>query len=188
MDARGPIALPGVAQCCFAAALHSKEWLLESFSRPYPYAGVILQNPLAQVRQTRYAGDLYLADLPVMTTPELIQNHDGMPFDERRRICTDRRQARGVWNQASEDRRKNRHDRRSVAALAHAMAELSSLEAECATAESDWARADTAWARALAEYEIAEADWSEARAARSKARAAVAKAKARVEGLKRSKS
>ena len=114
--------------------------------------------------------------------------HAGSPdghFKERRRAHTDRRQARGVQVQASEDRRKNGVDRRREVALRLAAEDLARIETACGVAEAEWTTVDASFARALAEYEIAEADWSEARAARSKARAAVTKAQARLEQIRR---
>ena len=104
---------------------------------------------------------------------------------DRRRIGTDRRQMRGVQQQANEDRRRTQPDRRNAFALAQAITDLSHLEPRCVDAELEGARAEAVWSRAMAEYEIAETDWSEARATLAKARAAVARAHAKVEALKR---
>ena len=72
-----------------------------------------------------------------MTPPEDPQtNRLGLPYGERRRVCTDRRQARGVWNQASDDRRKNNSDRRYAAALNLAMTEADWSEARAARSKA----------------------------------------------------
>ena len=97
---------------------------------------------------------------------------------ERRRLATDRRQARGVWLQANAERRQG--DRRRAIALAKAISDLARADAANAAAE-----ADAVWSQALAAYERAEAAWSEARGQRSRARALVVKTQARVNELKR---
>ena len=119
------------------------------------------------------------------TSPQVLSADAACAHTDRRRISTDRRQARGLQHQLSGERRRDDTDRRKAIALAQAITCLAQNAAACDNAEIESTLAGQAWNRALAEYEAAEADWSEARAARAKARAAMVKAQARVEELKR---
>ena len=117
-----------------------------------------------------------------LATPLAERRFDGT---DRRRMATDRRQTRRMWQQASADRRANAEDRRRAVALSLAVTALALAEQECARAEACGVEAEARWCAVLAAYEQAETVWSDARAERSRTRAALGKAQNRVEELKR---